>query len=306
MSTLGEVWSEVIALGRTQGGPVALRQATALGLAPATWNDRIRREAWPRPYRGVAVLPGCVVDARVRAHAAALAVAADATITGRSALHLAGVTHDPPVRPTILLTAGHRSRSLAGVRVTRTRTLHDDHRTQFDGVWVATVPRAFLDAAATASRDRLRAWLIDARQRRVTTIDEVAALALAFASAPGRGRLLAACTDVDASGADSVLVAEVETRLLAAGFRLDVPPRAVPVPGRVLHPDLTLEGLPIGIEADGFGFHRSRRALDLDQRKHNAYALVGWTVLRIGWDRLAGDWPGFLRELHHARTQLTT
>lgn len=306
MNTPGEVWSEVAALGRAQCGPVALRQATALGLAPASWNDRIRREAWARPYRGVAVLPGCVVDATVRARAAALALADNATITGRSALHLAGVTHDPPVRPTILLTAGHRSRALNGVRVTRTRTLRDDHRTRFDGVWVASVPRAFLDAAATASRDRLRAWLIDARQRRATTIPEVAALAFAFPSTPGRGRLLAACTDVEASGADSVLVAEVETRLLAAGFRLDVPPRTVPVPGRVLHPDLTLEVLPIAIEVDGYSFHSSRRALDLDQRKHNAYALAGWTVLRIGWDRLGNDWPGFLRELQHARAQLTS
>lgn len=167
-------------------------------------------------------------------------------------------------------------------------------------MWLATVPRALLDAAARASRTRLRERLIDGRQRRLLTIAEVAARAAWSHGTPGRGRLLAACRDVDTSGADSVLVAEVERRLRAVGFHLDVPPRRVEVPGRMLHPDLTVAGLPVAIEVDGFGTHSSRRSLDTDQRKHNAYALAGWIVLRVGWTRLADDWDGFVRELRHA------
>jgi hypothetical protein len=300
MRRLHETWREVLAIGRAQHGPIAARQAIAAGLARSSWNDRVRTEAWERPFRGVAVLPGCVVDATVRARAAALSLCPDATVTGWSALHLAGVTLDPPTRPTVVLSADRRSRTIPGVRVTRSRTLADVHRTRQAGVWVATVPRALLDAAANASRDRLRAWLIDARQRRLVAVDEVADLASAVASTSGRGRLLAACADVADSGADSVLVVEVESRLRDIGLHLDVPPRAVTVPGRVLHPDLTLCDLPIGIEVDGFGTHSSRRALDLDQRKHNAYALAGWLVLRISWARMADDGDGFVRELREA------
>lgn len=300
MRSNGEVWREVFALGRMQGGPVARRQVVALGLAPATFNDRIRREEWARPYRGVAVLPGCAVDATVRIRAAALALGPHATVSGRSALHLAGVVDAPPVRPTLLLPAACRSRALPGMRVTRSRTLLDAHRNRVGGVWVATVPRALLDAAATTSRDRLRTWLIDARQRRSVTVIDVIAIAAAYPSTPGRGRLLQACADVEGSAADSVLVAEVESRLRVAGFHLDVPPRKVAVTGRDLHPDLTLEGVSVGIEVDGYGTHSSRRALDLDQRKHNAYALVGWLMLRIGWSRLADDWEGFVAELREA------
>ena len=300
MGSHGKVWREVFALARMQHGPVARRQVIALGLPAASFNDRIRREGWSRPYRGVAVLPGCAVDPAVRARAAALALGSHATVSGRSALHLAGVIDDPPLRPTIVLPAANRSRAPAGMRVTRSRTLSEVHRERVGGVWVATVPRALLDAAATASRDRLRAWLIDARQRRLVTVAQVVALAAAYPSTPGRGRLLQACADVEASGADSVLVAQVELRLRAARFHLDVPPRTVATPGRVLHPDLTLRGVPVGIEADGFGTHSSRRALDLDQRKHNAYALVGWMMLRIGWTRLGDDWEGFVAELREA------
>jgi hypothetical protein len=300
MGSNSELWREVIALGRRQGGPVARRQVVALGLAATTFDDRVRREGWARPYRGVAVLPGCVVDPVVRARAAALALGSHATVTGRSALHLAGVLDAPPVRPTILLPTSCRSRTLAGMHVTRSRTLLEAHRTHLGGVWVATAPRALLDAAATTGRDRLRAWLIDGRQRRLLAVADVVALAEAYPSTPGRGRLLRACAEVEASGADSVLVAEVESRLRAEGFHLDVPPRTVPVPGRALHPDLTLTGVPVGIEVDGFGTHSSRHALDLDQRKHNAYALVGWLMLRIGWSRLVDDGDGFVRELHEA------
>jgi len=221
-------------------------------------------------------------------------------VSGRSALHLAGVIDDPPLRPIILLPAANRSCALTGMRITRSRTLSDAHRERVGGIWVATVPRALLDAAATASRDRHRAWLIDARQRRLVTVAQVAALAEAYPSTPGRGRLLQACADVEDSGADFVLVEQVESRLRAAGFHLDVPPRTVATPGRVLHPDLTLRGVPVGIEADGFGTHSSRRALDLDHREHHAYALVGWLMLRVGWTRLGDDWEGFVVERREA------
>ena len=120
--------------------------------------------------------------------------------------------------------------------------------------------------------------------------------------APGRGRLLRACHDVQGSGADSALVAEVEAWLRRAGITFDVPPRTVVTPERLLHPDLTVARLPVGIEVDGFGAHASRQALDLDQRKHNAYLLAGWTVLRIGWERYGQDRDGFLGELLRAIT----
>ena len=293
-------WAQVLGLGRDQGGPIAARQAVAAGIPRSTFDDRVRREAWARPFPAVAVPPSVAVDMKVRARAAALWLGDDAVVTGWSALHLRGVVDEPPVRVHLVVSPGRRRPGRHDVHVIRSRTLLPTDHEPLGGISVARAPRAMLDAAGGLGRERLRGWLIDGRQRGLLVVGEVLARAMLTPSAAGRGRLLAACRDVDASGADSALAAEVEVRLRAAGFELDVPPRTVPVPGRVLHPDLTVRGLPVAIEVDGFGSHASQRGLDLDQRKHNAYALAGWTVLRIGWARLTRDWVGFLAELRAA------
>lgn len=293
-------WSRLFELGRRQGGVIAVAQAVETGLAASTLRRRAAREGWHQLHRGVFVLPGASLNADVLTWAAVLAVGDHATITGESALHVLGALDAPPVRVHLVVPATRRAPRLDGVRITRSRTLVRADRLSLEGRWVAAPPRAFLDAAARCGRERLRILLIDARQRRVVAVSEVAARALAVQRLPGRGRLLRACGDVDASGADSALAAEVERRLRAEGFRLDVPPRSVASIGRHLQPDITIEDVPVGIEVDGFGTHANRRALDVDQRKHNAYQVAGWTMLRISWTRLHEDWDGFVAELRAA------
>lgn len=293
-------WRHVLRIGREQGGPIAVRQAVAVGIPRSTFDDRVRREGWARPFPAVAVAPGVVIDATVRVRAAALWLGHPAVVTGWSALLLRGVVDDPPARVHLVVPPERRRPERSDVNVIRSRTLLPTDHEMLGGVAVARVPRAMLDAARGLGRERLRGWLIDGRQRGLLDVGEVVARAMVAPSVAGRGRLLAACRDVDASGADSVLAGEVEARLRAAGFEFDVPPRTVPVTGRVLHPDLTIRGLPVAIEVDGFGAHASQRGLDLDQRKHNAYALAGWIVLRIGWARLTRDWDGFVAELRSA------
>lgn len=293
-------WSAAFDLAAAQGGPVAIRQLVALGIPRSTVYDRITGEGWTRPFRGVAVPPGVPVDPATAARAAALALGPHAVVTGGSALLLHGVADRPPPRPQLVVPWEHRRPRLAAVNVTRTTTLLPQDTGHDAGVQVASVSRALLDAAERSSIERLHNWLVDARQRRIAEPADVLARARTEPRFHGRGRLIQACRLADDSAADSALVAEVERRLRALGFELDVPARTVEVPGRTLHPDLTIRGLTVAIEVDGFGAHASRRSLDLDQRKHNAYALAGWTVLRIGWDRLRDDWDGFVAELRQA------
>src|SRR5690606_7948329 len=142
-------------------------------------------------------------------------------------------------RITLAVPASLRPESRPGVRIIRSRTIRDDDWQTVRGVRLARPTRAVLDAAARSSIDRIRRWLVDGRQRERLDPGEVARRAEQAPSVPGRKRVLQACRQVDESGADSMLVVEVERRLSALGIPFDVPPRTVAVPGRVLHPDVT-------------------------------------------------------------------
>ena len=279
---------------------IAVKEAVELGVPRSSFEARIRAEGWQRPFRGVVVLPGTELDAAALARCALLSLGPPAAATGLTALAIHGAADAWPSKPQVLLPAPMHLTPQHGLRLIRSRTIEATDVVMASGMRVASVPRAFLDAAATTSTASLRALLIDARQRRVSEVAAIAQRASRTIRAPGRGRLLRACRDVGDSGADSALVAEVEAWLRREGITLDVPPRTVATPARILHPDLTVAQLPIGIEADGFGAHASRQALDLDQRKHNAYLIAGWTVLRIGWERYGQDRNGFLAELLRA------
>jgi hypothetical protein len=204
------------------------------------------------------------------------------------------VTHQLVVPHTV------RARPLAGARVRRSRVLLADDMVHRAGVEVAVAQRALLDAAAGEAGRSLEALLLDARQQGIDLEGVRRRAVTATGPTPGRRALLAALDVVDGSGADSLLVRLVEEALTSSGIGFDVPPRTVVVPGRVLHPDVTVTGLPVGIECDGASKYEARRGLDLDQRKHNAYRLVGWWMLRVGWRRIHDDPDGFLTELQHA------
>ncbi len=293
-------FQELFEQARSQRGLFAIREAADVGVASLTLRRRVAQEGWPAPFPGIVALPGVDLDVPTLAFAAALATGPPAIVTGEVALQVQGMTSLAPVRPQLVIPAPDRAPKLDGVNIRRSRTLLPTDWSLDGGVPVATPARAFLDLAAMRSTDRLRSLLIDARQQRVVMPAEVAARASATIRAPGRGRLLRACADVLASGADSPLVKKVERGLSQAGIAFDVPPRTVRAADRKLHPDITLCGLPVALEVDGFGSHAERSDLEMDHRKHNAYLLAGWYVLRVSWHRVDHDWEGFLAQLRAA------
>jgi hypothetical protein len=267
-------WREVIAAARARGGIIAAREAVELGVSRSSLDARVRDEAWQRPFRGVLVLSGTRVTSEVLALAALASLGRPSAMTGLTALAFDGVADRWPVVPHVLFPASRNATTQAGIHVTRSRTIEAADVITRSGIRVAFVPRAFPDAAASATSPLVRGLLIDGRQRRIADVEQIADRAARTVRAHGRGRLLRACSDVGGSGADSVLVAKVESWLRREGITFDVPPRSAPTHGRVLHPDLTVANVPIAIEVDGFGAHGSRRGLDLDQRKHNDYLLA--------------------------------
>lgn len=276
---------------------VARRQAIdELGIAPATLDREFRRRGWRSLWAGVHQAPGSRTTFETRVAAAALAVGRGAMASGRTALWLHRVLDSPPDQLHIVVPEHVRAPRLGHVRVWRSRTLRDGDRSRVRRLPVATPARALMDAARGETTSSLRALLIDARQRRVIEPPSVVARIAPHPNAPGRGRLLQACYQVDAVGADSVLAYAVQKRLQAEGIVVDAYPVTVEVDGRELHPDITRAARKVAVEADGLGTHGTARGLDLDHRKNIKYQKVGWKYLRITWRRYDRDWDGFVTD----------
>lgn len=292
-------WIELFRLGRDQHGAVARRQAPMVGVPPATFDARVRRDAWPLLHRTIRLLPGFEPSPYTPISAALLEVGQQAMATGRTGLFLHGVIDRAP--PTIeLVTPWTASaRRLHAVRLIRSRTLIDDDRSERHRLAVASPERCFLDLARPGMQHRVRALLIDARQRGIGAPAAVADRAALHPGVPGAPLLATTAREVANTGADSILADLVYERLVSRGLVPDATPVAIPIEGqgRTLHPDITFASARVCIECDSLAHHATQRAIDLDHRKDQAYRQVRWNCLRIGWYRFDHDWIGFVHDV---------
>jgi very-short-patch-repair endonuclease len=65
----------------------------------------------------------------------------------------------------------------------------------------------------------------------------------------------------------------------------------------VFHLDIAFPPALLAVEIDGYRFHSSRDAFELDRQRQNALVCVGWTVLRFTWAMLQDDtWLATIRQ----------
>lgn len=291
-------WTAVATLASRQHGVVARRQLLELGVSGRTLAHRVEAGGWKLAHRGVYVLPGAADSFEQRTMAAVLANGPVALASHLTAAYLYGLLPGPPPVVDVLLPAACRSRKLPDVHVTRSRTLCARDRTAVGAIPATSPARTIIDLASVLEPPGLRAMVIDARQRRVVTMARILTRLADLGPVRGSGDLRRILWELDAERCDSVLEARVRQLLRKAGLPR---PEPAPVPvragGRTLHVDIGWPQQRVGLEVDGFAWHQDRRALDRDQRRHNALVLVGWKVLRVGWGRLEEDTAGFLREL---------
>lgn len=279
---------------------VTRQQALMAGVSSSSWHHRTAVEEWRTPHPGVAVAPWAADGPRTAASAAAWAVAPLGAATADTALALHGARVAFPDPPVLVLPHQRRGAGPRGVDVVRSRTLVPADVSRVDGIPTVSIHRALADLAVRASVPLLRERLIDLRQRRLLELDALRTYLVGLAGMTGRPRLLRATDEVDAHGADSVFTAMVMDALLGASLEPDPVPCEVVTRRRVLHPDITFAARRVAIECDSLGFHADQRALDTDARKHNAYRLAGWTVLRVTWLRFHRDRAGFVTEVRQA------
>lgn len=242
-------------------------------------------------------LVGAPDSARRRAMAAQLRVGLPVRVTGDMALLLWGLRTDLPEVVDVVVPRGRRSPVGDGLRGHRLRVWHADEEAIRHGVTVTAVPLTLLLSAAGLPTPRLRALLMDAKQRRLTTTADVEACLARHPQLRGRRDLARITYEIDALRADSVLEDETCRRLTAAGLPPDAGQHPVEVAGgRTVHVDLAYRAARLGIECDG-QTHGTRSGVTLDALRHNGYHDSEWTVLRVTWDILDSHWPQFLVQL---------
>jgi hypothetical protein len=289
-----------VARGRHHGA-FALRDAPSVGLTPRQVQARAARDPWHRPYPGVVFVPGFPLDHRGHLAAAQLHLGASAAATEVSGLWLYGLVSRAPVRPHLLLPHARRVVA-ANVVIRRSRVVGPEDRTIVDGISVLRVPFLLLSLAPRTSLDALRTIALDARQRRLLDVTELAARLATVGRVPGRARAVRLLAELGRDGSDSMFESLVRERLRAAGLH----PSDAPVPvrtadGRIVHLDIAFPDERVAIECQGFVAHHSRRQLDRDARRDNSIALaVRWLVLKLTWDRFHHDWENFLAQVRQA------
>jgi very-short-patch-repair endonuclease len=89
--------------------------------------------------------------------------------------------------------------------------------------------------------------------------------------------------------AESVLESALRALLIDRGIEGFVPQLVIQDREFSARLDLAHPQLRLGLEAEGFEHHGTRRALVKDCRRHVNLALRGWTVLRFGWEDVMYD-----------------
>ena len=290
-------WRQLADLAAGQHGVVTLAQLLELGFSRTTVSRLAAERGWGRPHPGVYLLPGSARTFAQRVVAAQRALPVSSVVTGAAAAHLYGLRPPPGV---IHLLIGEHDRPIApeGTHLTRTRTLLRSEITVLDGITLATGARMVIDYAAHHQPSEVRSLLIDARQRRLVDLERLEQRLQGIGPVRGRGMVKRLVREQRTVRADSVFEDSLRGLIYRSGLPSPAPgPWPAQCGHRVLHIDIAWPELMVGVEAEGFAFHQTRTELERDHRRLNDLALAGWTILRVGWQRIETDPEGFIDEL---------
>ena len=264
-------------------GMISRPEALALGLTSHQIRARVRGGDWEVDHRGVYHLAGSPRNGLSALRGAVLLGGPATAVSHGSAAWLWGLT-SAPADPTITVPHNRVARTAAGVQVVRSRRpLQVVLRNRLP---CTTVVRTIVDCAAIVPVDAFDELVDTALARRVVDVAALGAVATdrRLQYYPGRRSLEArlAARGILGSPHPSVL----ESRM-ARLFRLHRLPRpkAEVVWGRnrQYRLDFAYPLLRLAIEVDGWAAHFAPEQQRRDNRRGNALARSGWTVLHYDW-----------------------
>jgi putative AbiEi antitoxin of type IV toxin-antitoxin system len=271
-------------LASSSHGVVTRAQLLAAGLTLEEIRHRLGSGALLREYRGVYRVGHRAPSHEARYLAAVWACGRDALLSGRAAGHLLGIIATPPSMPEV---TAPTERRIPGVRTHRNRTPVEGF--VWRGIPVTSPARTLVDLSSVLAVSDLARACHEAGIRFGTAPGEVEAILRRNHGAANLRRVL--------RGDEPVLLSALERRfrqlLREAGLPLPVTNR--PRGGRYV--DCRWVEQRLTVELDGYRYHSSRHAWELDrQREREAYAR-GDDFRRYTWGDVFEKPRPMLREL---------
>ena len=262
-------------LARGSYGVVTRAQLVGAGLSPEEIRQRMRRGTLLREHRGVYRVGHRAPSVEARYLAAVRACGEGALLSGRAAAHLLGLLKGPAPPPEV--TAPTR-RHVKGVRTRCSPGLDPRDAMTWCGIPATPVARTLVDLAAVVDAEELARACHEAGVRHRTRPAQVEAVLARRPNSPGAGKLRAIMR-----GDTHVTLSRLESRFLARlrDAKLPLPRTNRPAGGRRV--DCRWPDRRLTVELDGYRYHHSRHAWELDRRREREARARGDEFRRYTW-----------------------
>lgn len=288
-----------MARARRQHDVATRRCAAECGVAVRTFDRVRRRQGWPSPFPGTAVLPGGDPRAPLtRIAAAALSVGPPVVVGGVSALFVHGLVRGPEKDVLLWVPSRRNPSDMPGRRIRRGELVWDDV-VEVSGLPVLRPAAALADVVTVWPARRLRDIAVSARFAGLLEPGELEAVVHRDPHLPGRADLREVAAWLAGDGSDSGFEARARERLRDAGLDPSPAPYDVTTPTGRRSIDIAFPDERLGIECVGFAYHSSRQQLDRDALRQNEIAALGdWVVLQLTWSMLEEpEWSRFVAQV---------
>lgn len=294
----------ITTLASRQHGVVSRRQLLATGVGVGAVEYRVRQGRLRRLHQGVYQV-GPILQPLAHEMAAVLACGPHAVVGHRSAgilwkiLPAVRARRKGPPTVDIIVTRGARARP--GIRTRRIRTIRPSEVTRRKGLPVTTPSRTIYDLASTATPRRLEQVFAEALARKIATADELRSLIQDHPRGPGTPHLRALLDHGDPTRTRSV----AEDRFLALVRKAQIPMPAVNKVVSGYQVDFHWRKERLIVETDGYAYHSSREAFEVDRRRDAVLAAAGLRVVRVTWRQMEDEPEAVLARLVRALTIAT-
>ncbi len=271
---------EVSRLAELQHGHVHRVQLRAAGLGRGAIANRLSNGRLHRSLPSIYLVGRPGVDAAGREMAAALYSRGDALIAGRTAaerwgLEITGALQGAPVD---VLTVGHHTTAVRGVRITRTRELTRSDVRWRNGIPLTSPARTLLDLAGVLGPLDLEAAVASALGQGLTRRSNLTDVMTRNPQAKGIA-LLRELASRDARPRDTRSTYERKLLELIRSAGLPVPQTNVRVAGHLV--DVYWPELQLVAKFDSWTYHRGRAAFEQDRLRDQHLLMAGIRVTRI-------------------------